>query len=118
MYGEHDGTQSQSLIRQITELARGTKTKVYIDIYPRRMPPRKYRQIAMSYYEAGADGLAFWDSYNRYFRASEWATITRLGHRDELAGWEGIGDDHHRVVPLKRLDGISAGHAFSLPSDG
>jgi len=33
--------------------------KVFVDIYPRRMPPRQYRKIAMSYYEAGADGLAF-----------------------------------------------------------
>ncbi|MBQ15375.1 MAG: hypothetical protein CMQ17_13365 [Gammaproteobacteria bacterium] len=28
--------------------------KVFVDIYPRRMPPRQYRKIAMSYYEAGA----------------------------------------------------------------
>jgi len=118
MYGEHDGTGTQPKIREFTELAKGTKTKVFVDIYPRRMPPRQYRKIAMSYYAAGADGLAFWDSYGRYFRASEWAFIKRLGHRDDLARWEGKGDDYYRVFPLRRLDGYSMGREFSSPSDG
>ena len=72
----------------------------------------------MSYYAAGADGLAFWDSYGRYFRASEWAFIKRLGHHKELPRWEGKGDDYYRVVPLRRLDGVLMGREFSNPSDG
>ncbi len=118
MYGEHDGTAVQSKIHEFTELAKDTKTKVFVDVYPRRMPPRQYRKIAMSYYAAGADGLAFWDSYGRYFRASEWAFIKRPGHRKELPRWEGKGDDYYRTFPLRRLDGVLMGREFSNPSDG
>ena len=117
-FGGHDGTALQPRVREFTHLARGTRTRVYVDVYPRRMPARQYRKIAMSYYAAGADGLAFWDSYNRYMRASEWAFIKRLGHRDDLARWHGKGDDWYRVVPLRRLDGFLTGREFSLPSDG
>ena len=108
----------QPKIREFTELAEGTKTKVFVDVYPRRMPSRQYREIAMNYYAAGADGLAFWDSFNRCYRASEWAFIKRLGHRDDLPHWEGKGDGYYRRVPLKRLDGGVMGREFSVPSDG
>ncbi|MBM3242408.1 hypothetical protein FJZ31_39620 [Candidatus Poribacteria bacterium] len=118
VYGEHDGAAVQPKIREFTELAKGTKTKVFVDVYPRRMPPRQYRKIALSYYAAGADGLAFWDSYGRYFRASEWAFIKRLGHRHDLPQWEGVGDDYYRVFPIQRLDGYEMGREFSNPSDG
>jgi len=118
MYGGHDGRKAQPKIREFSELARGTKTKVFVDIYPRRMPPRQYREIAMNYYAAGADGLAFWDSFGRYYRSSEWAFIKRLGHRQDLASWKGRGDDYFQKVPLKRLDGILTGREFSKPSDG
>jgi len=114
MYGEYDGTSVQPKIREFADLSKDTKTKVFVDIYPRRMPPRQYRKIAMSYYDAGADGLAFWDSYGRYFRASEWAFIKRLGHRDDLADWEGVGDDYYKVFLLRRLDSSEMGREFSL----
>ena len=80
--------------------------------------PRQYRKVAMGYYEAGADGLAFWDSQNRYSRAGEWAFVKRLGHRKALSGWEGKGDDYHRTVPLRSLDGFLMGREFTGPSDG
>ena len=44
--------------------------------------------------------------------------LKRLGHREDLAGWEGRGDDYFRVVPLKSLDGFPMGREFSAPSDG
>ena len=118
MYREHDGTEVQPKVREFAELAKGTGTKVIVDVYPRRMPPRQYRKIAIGYYAAGADGLAFWDSYGRYFRASEWAFVKRLGHRDQLEEWEGKGDDYYRMTPLRRLDGFPMGREFSRPSDG
>ena len=118
MYGQHDGTGAQPKIREFTDLAKDTETKVFVDIYPRRMPPRQYRKVAMSYYETVVDGLAFWDSYGRYSRASEWAFIKRLGHRGDLAIWEGLGDNYYKAFPLRRLDGYEMGREFSNPSDG
>lgn len=82
------------------------RKKVFVDIYPRRMPPRQYRKIAMSYYDAGADGLAFWDSYGRYYRASAWTFVKRLGHRADLPRWQDKGRDYYRAEPLRKLDGF------------
>ena len=117
-FREHDGAEVQPRIREFTELTKGTKTKVFVDVYPRRMPPRQYRKIAISYYEAGADGLSFWDTPTRHGRASEWAFIKRLGHREDLERWDGKADDDHRVVPLRRLDGYAMGREFTRPTDG
>ncbi len=118
LYERHDGKAVQPKIREVTSLAKGTRTKVCVDIYPRRMTPGQYHKVATSYYEAGADGLAFWDSFIRYYRSSEWAFVKRLGHREDLPGWEGRGDDYHRTVPLRRLDGFLMGREFSGPTDG
>ena len=116
--GPQDGSGNKQKIREFTDPARGTRTRIYADVYPRRMPPRQFRTIAMNYYEAGVDGLSFWDSYNRYYRASEWAFLKRLGHRKDLERWEGKGDDYYRVLPLKSLDGYEIGQVFSRPTDG
>lgn len=118
MYGQHDGTGAQPKIRELTDLSKDTEAKVFVNIYPHRIPPRQYRKIEMSYYEASADELAFWDSYGRYSRASEWTFIKRLGHRDDLAIREGLGDDYYKVFLLRRLDGYEMGRGFSNPSDG
>jgi uncharacterized lipoprotein YddW (UPF0748 family) len=118
IYEKHDGTSMQSRVREFTDLKRDTRTRVFVDIYPRRMPPRQYRKVAMSYYAAGADGLAFWDFQNRLPRASEVAFIKRLGHFEELPGWEGKGDDYFRVVPISRLDGLLTTREFCRPHDG
>jgi hypothetical protein len=118
VYGPHDGTAVQPAIREFTEMARGTATRVFVDVYPRRMPPRQYRAIAMSYYAAGADGLAFWDSFGRYYRASEWAFVRRLGHCHDLHRWQGKGDDYYRVTHLRRLDRFVMDREFSTPSNG
>ena len=118
VFQKHDGTELQPLVREFTDLARDTKTKVFVDIYPRRVPADHYRQIAMSYYEAGAEGISIWDANWRSFRVSEWAMAKRLGHRDELAGWQGKCDDYYRVVPMRRFDGYLTGREFSRPTDG
>jgi hypothetical protein len=118
VYREHDGSAMLPRIREFTDLAQGTKTKVFVDIYPRRLPPRVNRKVAMNYYAAGADGLSFWDAHNRYYRASEWSFVKRLGHREELAGWEGKGHDNFGKVPLTKLDGFQTGRKFFMPRDG
>jgi len=65
-FGEDNGSEQIPHIREFVNLVRDTKTKIYADVYPRCMPPRAYRMIAMSYYEAAAEGLTFRDSFKRY----------------------------------------------------
>ncbi|NVM23637.1 MAG: hypothetical protein HWN68_17880 [Desulfobacterales bacterium] len=39
---------------------------------------------ALKYYEAGADGLCFWDSDGRARLTKQWSTLRRLGHLEEI----------------------------------
>ena len=116
--GKHDGTGAAPVIGSFADLTRGTKTEVVADIYPRRMPPRQYRLIAMNYYAAGADRLSIFDTHYRYYRMSEWAFVKHLGHRAELPEWNGKGDDYYKAVPFKSLDGYRMEREYSEPTDG
>jgi hypothetical protein len=86
-------------------LTRGTKVRYYAEIMPRQMPPETYRQRALAYYAAGADGLSFWDTNGRFPRKQEWSMIRRLGHRDQLAGWDDGAGDFFRTVTLRTVGG-------------
>ena len=73
------------------------------------MPAAEYRRKAASYYESGADGLLFWDTYQRHDGGSQWQTIRRLGHIDELTDPVAAGahpeDPGPKILPLLRLAG-------------
>ena len=69
-------------------LTRGTGVTYYNEVMPRRMSPEEYRQRAIEDYAAGVDGLCFWDTNFRDRFKREYSMIRRLGHRDELAGWD------------------------------
>ena len=81
------GDFTPEFLTQYVEMARGTACKVYADVYPRRMPAEDYRRKAITYYDAGVDGLSLWDTHTRRSRCSEWSMIHLLGHRDELSSW-------------------------------
>ena len=90
--------------RRITQ---GTQCKLYPNVMPRHMPAREYREMAKFYYDEGADGLLFWDTYQRHDGSSQWETIRRLGHVEELS--EAIANTDQReepkIIPLLRLAG-------------
>ncbi|MEW6752069.1 MAG: hypothetical protein AB1505_13980 [Candidatus Latescibacterota bacterium] len=60
---------------------------------------------AIPRYQAGADGLAFWDTDGRMLRCSEWAVCRDLGHREEREAWraQGRGKRYFRQVPLHKV---------------
>jgi len=116
VFGNYDGSEQADVIRAFSELVKDTPCKLYVDVYPRRMPAEAYRIKAINYYRAGAEGLAFWDSQGRNSRASEWAMVKKLGHKEELERWE--DEVYFRRVPLLSLDGWPMGRRFSLPTDG
>ena len=106
-------TQTKGLIplekiRQWKKLAR--RTQIYTDLQPRTQPGDAYAHLAQTYYEAGADGLYLWDGDRRPPRASEWAVMRRLGHRDLL---DRLADDFQRWwqrVPLETLNSVSTAY--------
>ena len=74
---------------------------------PRHMPAAEYREMAKFYYDEGADGLLFWDTYQRHDGSSQWETIRRLGHREEIrtAAEQADPQAEPRTIPLTRLAG-------------
>jgi len=71
-------------LQYYADMVKGTNVRLYCDLMPRSMPVEEYRSKAARAYAHGFYGLAFWDSYSRHWRRSEWACVSRLGHRDEL----------------------------------
>lgn len=62
--------------------------------------------MALAFYEAGVDGLTFWDTYQRYDATSQWPTLRRLGNVEELRSWADQGkDDVSNQIRLVRLAG-------------
>ena len=77
--------------RKATE---GTDCVFYEDILPLHKPPKDYIDAARRAYGEGAAGLAFWDTDRRSITKSQWNTVRRLGHREELDKMEREGADY------------------------
>jgi len=92
-----------------TKITKGSRCKVYPNIMPRRMPPEDFRRKALAYYEAGADGLFFWDTNARHDTTSMWETIRRLGHIEELKAQakEKKPREEPRIIKLMKLGGYT-----------
>ena len=86
------------------KLTRGAGVAYYNEVMPRRMPPEEYRRRALADYAAGVDGLCFWDTNGRDRFKKEYSMIRRLGHKDDLAGWD---DGEGEFFTTRRL--ISVG---------
>ena len=48
------------------------------------MASQDYLRRAAEAYAEGAAGLSLWDSDRRIITKSQWNTVRRLGHRDDL----------------------------------
>ena len=70
-----------SYFRKITE---GTACVFYEDILPRHTSGSEYVRRAQKAYDGGVAGVAFWDSDRRIITKSQWNTLRRLGHREDL----------------------------------
>ena len=116
--GSPDASDRPPVIRPYVDLAQGTDTQVYADLYPRRQSGDSMRARAIVCYEAGVDGLCFWDSHGRSSRLSGWAMHRLLGHKEELAEMKLFSEGLFRLVPLISIDGYRADHPECRPTDG
>ena len=116
--GKPDAGDRASLIRPYVDLAQGTKVQVYADLYPRRQSADSMRTRAMVCYEAGVDGLCFWDSMIRAPRLSGWAMHRLLGHKQELDKMKPFAEDIFRLEPMITFDTFSTQDEYCLPTDG
>ena len=111
-----------AIVSQFTALTENTDVKLLPYIYPRTPPGEKYAEAAKLMYDAGADGFAFWSAEMRTTRASEWAVVKRLGHKDELNRYSKEAPKFWRSVNLKELDGVftyvvATGTALGMAKD-
>jgi hypothetical protein len=116
--GDPEGREAAALLAPYVELAAGTDTRVYADLYPRRQSAESMRVRALACYGAGADGLCFWDCQKRAHRLSGWAMHRVLGHREELRDMAEYAGSLFRIVPLRTLDGFDALDPDCQPTDG
>ena len=116
--GDAEGREANRILRPYTALARDTNTEIHADLYPRRQSADSMRLRAIACYDAGVDGLCFWDCQARAERLSGWAMHRILGHRDELVNMKPFADRLFRREPLITLDGYDIRNEFGLPSDG
>ncbi len=75
-------------VAEFMRLEKEYGVKVYFEIMPRWMPTLEYKARALELYDAGAERISLWDTYGRVFSRSTWSMIRRLGHKDELPGYE------------------------------
>jgi hypothetical protein len=115
-----DGSGAVPILKAFKQFTDGSATKLYADLYPRRQSGDSMRIRAKTCYDAGVDGLCFWDTHGRISRLSGWAMHRMLGHRDELDApeMEQFAKSLFRCVPMRSLDGYALGGPWSLPSDG
>jgi len=90
----------------------GDKIHIWPDVMPRSQSAASYARTAKKYYEAGADGLCFWDGERRTARISEWAVVQRLGHVDMLDTIAQKGPGYYRAVKLRTLGGFDVKWSF------
>ena len=90
----------------------GNRIQIWPDVMPRSQTAASYAKNAKRYYQAGADGLCFWDGERRTARISEWAAVQRLGHVDKLDHIKNQGPSYYRAVALKYLGGFDVKWSF------
>jgi len=91
-------------INYYNSLVKNSKCKLYIEVMPRSMTPDQYLEKAASYYNQGADGLCFWDTFNRHPKRREWSMIRRLGHKDQLNNYFKEENVFYKTVKIKSLN--------------
>jgi len=93
-------------INYYNDLVKGSKCKLYLEVMPRSMKPSQYLEKAINYYENGADGLCFWDTFNRHPKRREWSMIRRLGHKENLNKYVNEENVFYKSVKIKSINKI------------
>jgi hypothetical protein len=84
------------------DLTRGSGVTFFQDVMPRFMNAAAYQACARILFDAGVDGLCFWDTDQRAPRLSEWCMLRRL------STWASSSDAQPEVrrVPLESVAGM------------
>jgi hypothetical protein len=98
-------------------LTENTRCKLALNIMPRNMSAKAYRERAAQLYRAGIENLFFWDGgMERAQRTGASHVMRRLGHRDEIEAWSRAGEPSLEA-PSMRLHKLG-GWDYSYVSPG
>ena len=111
-------TDSLAGVSQFKALAERSGCRVYADVYPRRMPAWAYLERARAFYDAGADGMCYWDCDGRTSRLSEWAVARLLGHKEEVYDWPLDVRKWFTVLPTRSLAGLWTDASYGTLTNG
>ncbi len=90
----------------------GGKVRILCSLMPRTQPGEAYAALARKLYKAGADGFCVWDCERRFHRASEWAILKHLGHRDLLDELENVAPSYFKACPMKTHMGLQVKYSY------
>lgn len=80
-------------------------TKIYIEIMPRQLSNKEFKRRALDLYANGAERIALWDTNCRNVPRAMFSTVSRLGHKDELANMDVGEGAYYRRFRIYRLAG-------------
>jgi hypothetical protein len=83
--------EDPAAIAEFVRLTKDMPCKLAPNLMPRGLTPEQYKRRADGLYRAGVEHLFFWDCFGRTNFDPSWTTLTRLGHKDELADWSARG---------------------------
>ena len=94
-------------VRQFQRLETLYGVEVFHDIMPRQLSCEEYRRRALELYGCGAQRISLWDSYCRAPARATWSMARRLGHQEELPGYdsgEGTLWQNHRLLSVRGIN--------------
>lgn len=79
---------------------------VYLDVFPRVMPPLEFRDRILEMYQCGVERFSLWDTYDRVPFKVNWSLMRQIGHKEKLADYRGEGEyySYHRVLKYGESD--------------
>ena len=84
--GEMCGPKTEwERIDQWNSLEKRYGVKVYIELMPRLMYNEEFRKWALDLYGLGVKRFGIWDSFMRVWSNSMWKTLSKIGHKEDLA---------------------------------
>ena len=70
---------------------------------PRQLSNEEFKRRALDLYRSGAERISLWDAYCRAVPKAMWSTVSKLGHKDELAQMDVGEGAYYRRFRIYRL---------------
>ncbi len=93
----------QERVAEFVALEKEYGVRVYFEILPRHLKPAEYLTRALELYDAGANGIGIWDTYEHAPTLGTWSMIRRLGHKDELPSYDSGEGAYYSIYRLLKV---------------